>query len=241
MAFCLLLLLVLSPPVHAEESAPAAADSAAEGTPAAADAAQAPPRAAEAAAEGPAAGAAEQVVGRLYDALLAVMQEGEALGQAGRARRLDPVIRDVFNLPFMAEKVLGRHWRALSTQEQQRWVDVFSRLTISTYAARFDRFEGQRFEVLGNEPAARETLMVQTHIVPAGEEAVAIDYRMLQTGGAWRIIDVHLRGTVSELALRRSEYSSVVKREGFESLVDSLEDRIENPVDETSAGGLGSD
>jgi hypothetical protein len=38
-----------------------------------------------------------------------------------------------------------------------------------------------------------------------------------------------MNGTVSELALRRSEYSSVCKRDGFESLLSSLEEKIASP------------
>ena len=49
----------------------------------------------------------------------------------------------------------------------------------------------------------------------------------------WRIIDVYLNGTISELALRRSEYSSLIKREGFASLLAALDKRI----DDLATGG----
>ena len=39
----------------------------------------------------------------------------------------------------------------------------------------------------------------------------------------WQIIDVFLSGTVSELATRRSEFSSVMRRGGAEALVDLLQ------------------
>jgi phospholipid transport system substrate-binding protein len=56
-----------------------------------------------------------------------------------------------------------------------------------------------------------------------------VDYRLHQRDGAWRIVDVYLNGTVSELALRRSEYSSVVKRDGFDALVRSIEEKGGDP------------
>ena len=43
----------------------------------------------------------------------------------------------------------------------------------------------------------------------------------------WKIIDVYMDGTVSELSLRRAEFSSVAKREGFNSLIQTLEAKIE--------------
>ncbi len=42
------------------------------------------------------------------------------------------------------------------------------------------------------------------------------------------IIDVYLNGTISELALRRSEYSSLIQREGFAALLTALDQRIDD-------------
>jgi len=76
------------------------------------------------------------------------------------------------------------------------------------------------------EPAARGTAMVHTELVRVTEDPVEIHYRLRETEAGWRIIDIYLNGTVSELALRRSEYGSVIERDGFDSLVTSLSDRI---------------
>lgn len=167
---------------------------------------------------------------RLHEALLEAMQGAETLGVDGRARLLEPVIDDVYDLPFMAAKVLGRSWKTLSEEDRSRWQDAFRRLTVSTYAHRFDGYSGQHFEIAGSEWAPRETILVRTHIVTSDEQRVALDYRMRSSQGSWRIIDVYLNGTVSELALRRSEYSSVLKRDGFESLTKAVEEKIANPV-----------
>jgi len=173
--------------------------------------------------------AARAVVERFYAVLQEVMQHGAHLGYQGRYDRLDPVIRQVYDLPFLSSKTLGRYWKDLSEQDRERWVSTFSRLTVSTYADRFDKYSGQRFEILTAEPSQRETVMVRTRIVPVDEDPVELDYRLSGADGSWRVIDVFMNGTVSELALRRSEYSSVFKRDGFESLLSSLEGKIISP------------
>jgi phospholipid transport system substrate-binding protein len=175
------------------------------------------------------AAAARATVERLYATLAEVMQRGEQLAYEGRYAELDPVIRQAYDLPFMSAKTLGRHWRNLSEQDRERWVSTFSRLTVSTYADRFDKDSGLRFEVLTVEPASHETIMVRTRIVPTDDKPVDLDYRLRGADGNWRVIDVFMNGTVSELALRRSEYSSVFKRDGFESLLSSLEEKIVSP------------
>jgi phospholipid transport system substrate-binding protein len=173
--------------------------------------------------------AARATVEQLYATLLDVTQHSEELAYEGRYAQLDPALRQAYDLPFMSAKTLGRYWKDLSEQDRRRWISAFTRLTVSTYAKRFDEYSGQRFEVLTVQPSRHETLIVRTQIVPADEEPVELDYRLRSAEGDWRIIDVFMNGTVSELALRRSEYSSVFKRDGFEALLSSLEEKIASP------------
>jgi phospholipid transport system substrate-binding protein len=165
-------------------------------------------------------------VERLYAALLDVMQRAEALGFEGRYGVIEPVVAASYDLPFMAELILGRQWRALTPEQQKLWLDTFARLTVSTYADRFDGYAGERFEVGAVEAAAQGTSLVRTRIVPAEREPVALDYRMRETPGGWRIIDVFLNGTVSELALRRSEYAALMRRDGFDALLAAVKQKI---------------
>ena len=127
----------------------------------------------------------------------------------------------------MAEKSVGRHWKKLSAEEQHRCIASFQGMTAATYAGRFHGFSGQHFEILGEEPAGHETLVVRAQLVDPGGENVDLHYRMHQRDGTWRIIDVYLNGTVSELALRRSEYSGVLKRDGFEKLIAMVEGKTQ--------------
>ena len=177
----------------------------------------------------PGVDSARASVEQLYATLQDVMQRGEQLSYDERYAELDPVIRQAYDLPFMSAKTLGRYWKGLSEQDRERWVSTFSRLTVSTYADRFEKYSGEQFEVLAVEPSSHETLMVRTRIVPVGDKPVELDYRLRGANGIWQVIDVFMNGTVSELALRRSEYSSVFKRDGFESLLSSLEEKIASP------------
>jgi phospholipid transport system substrate-binding protein len=177
-----------------------------------------------------------RVVERLHGALLGVMQEAEKLGYQGRHDRLAPVVSELFDLPFMAEKSVGRYWGEAGSEDRQRLVAVFTRYIVANYANRFDGWGGQQFETLGSEPSARGTVLVRTRLLDPAGENVALDYRLRDAGGQWRIIDIYLDGKVSELALRRSEYSSLIKREGFEALLAALDQRISELAAAPQAG-----
>ncbi len=162
---------------------------------------------------------------KLHAALIDLLKAPPELGFEERAARIEGVVRASYDIPYMARKAVGRYWARLSEEDRRRLVDTFTRLTVANYAARFTGYSGQRFETLGTEPAARGTVLVKTVLVD-GDERVELNYRLRPGADGWKIIDVFLQGTVSELAMRRAEYTSVIKREGFPALIEALEERI---------------
>jgi phospholipid transport system substrate-binding protein len=166
------------------------------------------------------------VAHELNASLLEVMKNAKALGYAGRQQKLGPVIDRAFDVPFMAEKVIGRHWQTLDDADRTRWVALFREFLIANYAGRFNDYSGQSFVDVGDEPSTFDTVLVHTRLLNAPEENVDLNYRMQKTAQGWRVIDVILKGTVSELALRRSDYSAVIERSGFSALETYLREKI---------------
>ncbi len=170
--------------------------------------------------------AARKPIEALYVVLVECLKNADAFGLEGRRAKIAPAVAAGYDLPFMAEKILGRHWRSLDEADRARWTETFGELTVATYAERMTGYTGQVFEVLRVEPSQRGTALVYSQVVTPNEEPIAINYRMRPDGDSWRIIDVYLNGTVSELALRRSEYAAVLQRDGFEKLVASIDQKI---------------
>ncbi len=169
---------------------------------------------------------AQTVVQSLHDALLDVMQAADALGFDGRRDYLDPVMSEVFDMPLIARASVGSHWRKASDIEKQRLVKIIARLSVSTYASRFDGFSGESFRILSEEPAPRGTRLVGTEIVKADGDPVRLDYLVRESNDGWRIVDVYLDGFYSELALRRADYASTLSASGFHGLIAQLEKKI---------------
>lgn len=172
------------------------------------------------------AGTAPAVIEQFYDTLLAVMKQAKQLAFDQRYARLAPAITQAFNLPLMTRIAVGPDWTQLSADQQQRLQTAFSRYTISVYANRFDGYDGEHFEVTPTTQANANGVIVKSRLIKANGEPVALDYLMRQdASGLWQVIDVYLSGTVSELAARRSEFVSVLQRNGAEGLVQLIEQR----------------
>jgi phospholipid transport system substrate-binding protein len=181
--------------------------------------------AAAAAAAEPGATAAA-VIDRFYGVLLAVMKAGKRLSFDQRYASLAPAVAATLNLPLMARIAVGPDWSRLTAEQQQRLDAAFAHYTISEYAARFDSFDGARFEVTPTPIANPNGVVVASRIIKSDGEPVALNYLMRQdSDGAWKAIDVYLDGTISQLAARRSEFVSVLQRSGADGLVQLIERR----------------
>jgi phospholipid transport system substrate-binding protein len=167
-----------------------------------------------------------QVVEALHAGMIDVMRDSASTTFEARAARLRPLLESSFDLDFMARKSLGRSFDRLSPDEQTRWVEAFHRFMVANYAGRFTGYSGQRFETLGDEPAAQDTVLVRTRLIDPGAEDMDLGYRLRRTPGGWKIIDVYLKGTVSELSLRRSDFTAILDRQGFAALLASVDAKI---------------
>lgn len=161
-----------------------------------------------------------------YDVLLSVMKDGAKLGFAGRRDRLAPVIRQAFDLPLMTRLMVGPQWPSFSASEQQQLIEAFGEFSIANYASQFDDYSGENFIVdPKSAPAPGDDVIVRTKLTQPNDKPVQLDYLLRSDQGKWRIIDVYLSGTVSQLAARRSEFSSVLRRDGVRGLVSLLKEK----------------
>jgi phospholipid transport system substrate-binding protein len=173
-----------------------------------------------------AAQTATKTVESLNAAIAAVLPNAEELGYEGRFRRLKPAMEQAFDVGYIAEKSLGRHWRELNDEQKAEWVAAFRDFTVANYAANLDKDRGQRFEVVAEEAAEHETTLVKGRVVDPAAAPFDLTYRLHRTPQGPRIIDVQIKNTVSELALRRADFVSLIARDGFDALLTTIRSRI---------------
>ena len=168
-----------------------------------------------------------------YDALLHTMQQGQKLGQSGRYAALAPVVQRTFDIPYMTRMAVGPSWSSLSEAKRQQLTEAFGRYVTATWASRFDSYSGEKLQVTGEQNSAYGTI-VQSRIVKSDGSPVSINYLMRQNSGTWEIADVYLSGSISQLATLRSEFSSVLARQGADGLIALLNRKVETLVASTA-------
>ena len=163
-----------------------------------------------------------------YAALIDNMKKGQELGIEGRYRQLAPVAEATFDLAGMARLTVGPAWTGMAETDHKAITDAFGRLTLATYAKNFAKFGGEEFVVDPMVKMRGEDKIVESKLVRPGRSTVPFNYRMRLVGDKWKVIDVYLNGYVSQVALRRADFSSTVASSGAAGLVkkiDELADR----------------
>jgi phospholipid transport system substrate-binding protein len=161
-------------------------------------------------------------VNGFYAQLLDTMKNAKALGAKGRFDKLAPVIASTFDAPSMAKIAAGPAWDAIPAPQQQAVAAAFQRMMTATYASRFDDFGGEKFEVVGVADQTPDKV-VQTRLVQGNGKPVTLNYLVRKTPAGWRIEDVYLDGTISELAGRRAEFGTILKSGGADALIKTLQ------------------
>jgi phospholipid transport system substrate-binding protein len=166
------------------------------------------------------------VVGQFDDALLTVMKQAKTLGYQGRYSTLAPFIGQTFDVPTMTRIAVGPGWSKLPDDQRNRLIAAFRDFIVATFAERFDGYGGETFEVQSATPMAGGMLVENQLVKPDGER-VRINYLTHLTDNGWQAIDVYLDGTISELAVRRSEFTAILRDQGAEGLITALEQKTQ--------------
>lgn len=159
----------------------------------------------------------------LNQGLIAAMKAGKQTPFTQRYAALAPVIERAFDLPTILQSSVGLRWSALAPADQQRLLEAFRKFTVASYVANFDQFGGETLTISPDTRSIGQDQVVGTRLVSGGE-TTPIDYVMRNGAGGWRAVDVLLNGSISQVAVNRSDWRALLAT-GAGPLVDSLQRR----------------
>ena len=168
---------------------------------------------------------AAALVEAFHQGLLGVMQDAGTLGFDGRVRVLEPLVAVTFDHATMTRVACGQAWDGIDEAMRERLIAAFRNYSVASYAANFDDYSGQSFRTVAVEPGRGGRLSVKAELVraPGRGAPIAFDYTVHRAQAGWRAIDVVVDGRMSELARRRSEFATLLRRGGPSDLLAALE------------------
>ena len=150
---------------------------------------------------------------------------GNALTDLQRQEKLRGILKSYFDVNSIGKWVLGRHWRKASVAERSEYLGLFEDLIVNTYAIRFKSYSNEKIKLTGTASRG-QTAIVKSVIERGSQQPVRVDWRVTYPDGQYKIFDVVIEG-VSMIQTQRSEFSSVIRRNGgrVSGLITTLKNR----------------
>jgi phospholipid transport system substrate-binding protein len=165
------------------------------------------------------------VVAQLHSGLISTSDAFADAPIEERYAALEPLIIATHDLPYIARFAMRRYWADLADQQRSEFLDAFTRLSIATYARRFQGLREDSFSIAGQTDTPRGHAEINGTLLPDEGEPLELTYVLHRSGQDWRIINIVVDG-VSDLALKRAEYQREFSDTGFSGLMDYLSAQI---------------
>lgn len=153
-------------------------------------------------------------IGAYDEAVIGVMKA--KLGTAARADRFEPIVKAYYDMPAIAGLVAGPAWTSAPAADKAAAITALTRHSAVSLARNFKDYDGTPFTV---DPKVIERGPDRVVKVTIGKDLLY--YRMRQSGGTYRIVDVISSG-VSNLALQRADLATTIQGGGLPALVKKL-------------------
>ena len=146
---------------------------------------------------------------------------------AQRYAKMALIADQVFDYRAILQAIAGAQWATLPAAQQNKLLASFRRYTVSNYVANFSAGTGTSIKLQPGAQAAGDGRLVSTLIAPATGEATAINYIVRQSPQGWRVTDVYLDGTISQVAVQRSDFRRLLTSDDGAALVRKLDTKAE--------------
>ena len=165
-----------------------------------------------------------ELVRKMSDAVIAVLQEKNLSADAKRAK-IRGIVEGYVDFETMSRLVLARNWNSLSDAQKKDFVEQFKQHLSVTYGKNVESYNNEKVQVAGDRDEGRGDWTVQTKILrPQGGGDILVDYRLRQINGDWKVIDLVIE-RVSLVSNFRSQFQDIMANGGVDRLLKVLREK----------------
>jgi phospholipid transport system substrate-binding protein len=172
-----------------------------------------------------AADSARLLVMDVSNQVIQALNRDPALAQRDPAalhKLLNTIVVPHFDFDATARLVLGRHWRDMTQQQRQAFVQEFSTHLVRFYAASLVKYKDQTIDYKPlRAPETADDVSVNTEVQPENGPPIPIVYRMHLKDGDWKVYDVSIDG-ISLVASNRSSFAAEIRQGNVDTLIARL-------------------
>ena len=135
------------------------------------------------------------------------------------------IIEDTYAIKKMSKIILGKYWSEASDIEKNEFSKKFVEFISSNYLKRFANVNKLEIKYEKTEEIGEKYIMVFTQFKFTINDSLKINYLLIRDEKNWKIFDVLLDGSISEIATKKSEFNKILEKGGINSLIKILSDQ----------------
>jgi phospholipid transport system substrate-binding protein len=166
----------------------------------------------------------EVFVNTLGNKVLNLLKD-KSVSDSSKDQQLKTIFRENVDTDWIGQFVLGKYWREATDAQKTRYLSLYRDFLIESYTGRFKEYSGESFKITGSRDEGNNKFLLNTEIVRPNNPSVIVDYKVKTNGSGFKVYDIVVEG-VSLITTQRSEFTSVVSKNGLDALSNALEKRL---------------
>lgn len=164
---------------------------------------------------------AEQFVQTQAQRGLNILRSGSP--QGAEKAQFRAFVDEVADVPRITDFVLGRYNRTVSPAQKAEFARTFRDYANGVYESRLGQYHGQILKVTGSTARRPGDVVVTSQVVGGGGAPVRVDWRVIQGGGGWKVVDVNVSGVWLAIT-EQQDFASTLSNHGgnIQVLIDQL-------------------
>jgi phospholipid transport system substrate-binding protein len=137
---------------------------------------------------------------------------------------VDEIVVPRFDVKYIAQLILARHWRSASEEQRARFQVAFKNMLVHSYANALVEYHSSvkpEWQPLRMAPDAKD-VTVQSRLMRENGRPLPIGFAMRLRDGEWKVYDIIIEN-LSLITSFRSQINSEIKRAGLDALIQKLE------------------
>ena len=131
------------------------------------------------------------------------------------------VINRTYDAEKMLKMIIGADWKNQENEKKKELIIVFKEYISKNYLKRFSKINDVSFSNEKKEKISSDFFLVRSNLI-IKQEKISIDYLLHLKDNTWKIFDVLLDGSVSEIATKKSEFRIYIKEKKIDELIEAL-------------------
>lgn len=165
------------------------------------------------------------------DEILTILDSGDTTDEKVwlvQRKKVSAIVSSRFDMREMAKRSLAKYWKKRTAIEKDDFSVLYTELIKNTYIERLRSFSGSKDGTTFDKEMLRGNKAVVSSVVWQNGKEISVVYKLYNKDGEWLVYDVVIEG-VSLVRNYRSQFAQIIQKDGYESLVRKIQEKLENP------------